>query len=159
LVRGEIVSMPPPGFLHGQVQTNIACLLQPFARQHKLGRVTVESGVLTEDDPDTVRGPDVAYWSAERLPPDRTPVGYPEVPADLVVEVLSPDDSRRKMANKVREYLARGVRAVWVVDPEDRNVAVYRQAGQGQLLWEDATLSGEDVLPGFTCSVAQFFAG
>ena len=57
----------------------------------------------------------------------------------------------------MREYLKRGVRVVWVVDPEDRTVTVYRQPGQGQLLEEDATVTGEDVLPGFSCRVAEFF--
>jgi Uma2 family endonuclease len=74
-----------------------------------------------------------------------------------VIEVLSPSDSRRKVAAKVAEYLASGSRMVWVVDPEDRNVTVYRQAAEGRILWEDATVSGEDVLPGFACRVAEFF--
>lgn len=158
LVRGEVVTMPPPGFRHGEVQTNIACLIQPYARANKLGRVTVESGMITEEDPDTVRGPDVAFWSVDQLPAGNGPVGYAEVPADLVVEVLSPWDSRRKVAIQVTEYLASGTRMVWVVDPEDRNVTVYRQAHEGRLLWEDATITGEDVLPGFECRVAEFFA-
>jgi Uma2 family endonuclease len=158
LVRGEVVTMPPPGFRHGIVQTNIACLIQPFARANRLGRVTVESGVVTEEDPDTVRGPDVAFWGVEGLPAGDVPVGYAPFPADLVVEVLSPSDRRRPVADKVREYLAHGTRMVWVVDPEDRNVTVYRQAAEGRLLWEDATITGEDVLPGFACRVAEFFA-
>src|SRR5207249_4297108 len=63
LVRGEIVTMPPPGFRHGDVQLAIGSLLRQFVRANRLGRVTVESGVVTEDDPDTVRGPDVSFWS------------------------------------------------------------------------------------------------
>jgi Uma2 family endonuclease len=157
LVRGEVVTMPPPGIRHGIVQTNVVCLIQPFARSRKLGRVTVESGVITEEDPDTVRGPDVAFWGIQALPAGPVPVGYADVPADLVVEVLSPSDSRRAVVRKVNEYLASGSRMVWVVDPDDRNVAVYREAGEGRILWEDATISGEDVLPGFACKVAEFF--
>lgn len=157
LVRGEVVTMPPPGIRHGIVQTNVACLIQPYARAHKLGRVTVESGVVTEEDPDTVRGPDVAFWGVNALPAGAVPVGYSDAPADLVVEVLSPSDSRRRVAAKVNEYLASGSRLVWVVDPEDRNVTVYRQAGEGRILWENATITGEDVLPGFECRVAEFF--
>src|SRR6478672_6836851 len=72
LVRGEVVTMPPPGIRHGIVQTNVACLIQPYARAHKLGRVTVESGVVTEEDPDTVRGPDVAFWALMRYRPVRS---------------------------------------------------------------------------------------
>src|SRR3954447_11093781 len=103
LVRGEVVTMPPPGFRHGDVQLAIGSLLRQFVRSNRTGRVTVESGVVTEDDPDTVRGPDVSFWSYERLPADQKPVGYPEVAADLCVEVRSPDQSLRGLRAKARE--------------------------------------------------------
>src|SRR5437870_40030 len=92
LVRGVIVMTPPPGFAHGKCQTGIIYLLCDHVRRRKLGHVVVETGLVTERDPDTVRGPDVSYWSKERLPLDETPTGYPDVPADLCVEVLSPND-------------------------------------------------------------------
>jgi Uma2 family endonuclease len=149
--------MPPPGFLHGVVQLNIATLLKAFAGQRKLGRVTVESGLITESGPNTVRGPDVAYWSYERLPAVEIPALYADVPADLCVEVRSPSNTDENMTRKAREYFATGVKMVWVVDPEERTVTVYRQSGNGRVLWEDATITGEDVLPGFSCAVADFF--
>ncbi len=157
LVRGVIVTMPAAGFRHGVCQTNAAFLLKSHTRATRSGRVTVESGLPTEQDPDTVRGPDVAFWSAERLPLDQMPEVYPDVAADLVVEVLSPGSRRQAVQDKIREYLNRGVRMIWIVDPEARSVTVYRQASEGRLLWEDATLTGEDVLPGFQCRVAEFF--
>ena len=157
LVKGVIVTMPPPGFRHGKVQGRIYFALESFVRSHPIGQVTVESGVLTETGPDTVRGPDVAFWSAERLPLDQEPVVYANVAPDLVVEVLSPGNTEQKMTAKVREYFKSGVRMVWVVDPDERTVTVYRQPGEGRVLWEDATLDGEDVLPGFRCRVGEFF--
>jgi Uma2 family endonuclease len=157
LVRGEIVTMAAPGFRHGEVQLAVGSLLRHYARSTRSGRATVESGLQTEFDPDTVRGPDVAFWSAERLPLDQKPEVYADVAADLVVAVQSPSNRRRTTQEKIREYLNRGVRLVWVVDPEVRTVTVYRQPGEGRLLWEDATLTGEDVLPGFECRVAEFF--
>ena len=158
LVRGEIVTMPPPGFRHGIRQLQAALILRQFATTHRLGRVTVESGVVTERDPDTVRGPDVYYWSYERLPPDQEPEGYPDVAADLCVEVLSPSNRPGQMREKVREYFTRGVRMVWLIDPDDRSVWVYRAPEEARVLHNDATLSGEDVLPGFSCRVAELFA-
>jgi Uma2 family endonuclease len=155
LVRGEIVAMAPPGFRHGFLQGRAYRLLDAFVTAHRLGRVTVESGVVTERDPDTVRGPDVAYWSYERLPADQQPVGYPEVAADLCVEILSPNDRPGKLREKVREYFTRGVRMVWLIDPEDRNVWVYRGPGPARVFHDDTTLTGEDVLPGFSCPVAE----
>src|SRR5437868_2344625 len=83
LVHGEIVTMPPTGYRHGDVQSNIAFQLKLFTREHPIGTVTVESGVRTERDPDTVRGPDISFWSAERIPLAEKPIGYPDVPADL----------------------------------------------------------------------------
>lgn len=157
LVRGEVVTMPAPGFTHGKVQTNVAFALRLWAKQSKLGQVTTETGLVTELGPDTVRGPDVAFWSFARLPADRTPEVYPDVAADLVAEVLSPSNTRPKMAAKVREYFAAGVRLVWVVDPDDRTVTEYRKPGDGRVLWADATLTADDVLPGFSCPVADFF--
>lgn len=157
LVRGEIITMPPPGFLHGVVQSNVGFVLKTYTRATNFGRVTVESGVITETGPDTVRGPDVALWSFARLPADHVPVVYANVAADLCVEIRSPSNTDGRMTRKVREYFASGVRLVWVVDPEERTVTVYRGPGDGRVLWEDATITGEDILPGFTCPVAEFF--
>lgn len=71
LVRGEVITMPPPSFVHGVVQGNAAFILQTYARQTNSGRVTTESGLITETGPDTVRGPDVAFWGYARFPPIR----------------------------------------------------------------------------------------
>jgi Uma2 family endonuclease len=157
LVRGEIVTMPPPGFVHGVVQLNVASLVRAHVRNHKLGRVTVESGVITEQGPDTVRGPDVAFWSYRSVPQGDVPVVYANEPADFVAEVVSPSNTKQRMTDKVREYYDSGVRLVWVVHPEERTVTVYTKPGDGTVLWENATLTGGDVLPGFTCPVAEFF--
>src|SRR5437899_2132623 len=119
LVRGEIITMPPPGFDHGLCQGRIYALLDAHVRSHQLGRVTVETGLVTEREPDTVRGPDVAYWSYERLPRNQRPQGYPDTAADFCVEALSPKKRLRQIREKIREYFERGVRMVWVVDPED----------------------------------------
>ncbi|MBL8867851.1 MAG: Uma2 family endonuclease [Planctomycetia bacterium] len=157
LVRGEVVTMPPPGFKHGIVQLNIGFLLKAFLKENRIGRATVESGLVTEREPDTVRGPDVAYWSYGRLPAGESPDDYPDLPADLVAEVLSPSNTRGKLAAKIREYFTTGVRLVWVVDPDEQTVTVYTRPGDGTVLWNDATLTGGDVLPGFSCPVASFF--
>jgi Uma2 family endonuclease len=159
LVRGRIVTMsPPPGFEHGDVQLNVGTLLKVYVRSKRLGRVVVESRVVTERDPDTVRGPDVSVWSKERMPLNRPrPKGYPKVAANLCVEVVSSKKSLARAKSKLTEYFKRGVHMVWIVDPENRTVTVYRKANEGRILHEAATLSGEDVVPGFTCRVADLF--
>jgi len=158
LVHGELVTVCRPGFEHGLRQLRIGGLLDRFGREHQCGRATVETGIVTGHDPDTVRGPDVSYWSAERLPLDQIPKGYPEVAPDLCVEVLSPSNRMPGIRQKMTEYFQQGVRMVWIVDPEDRNVAVYRSLDEGRILHETATISGEDVAPGVSCRVAELFA-
>jgi len=157
LVRGEIVSMPQPQGLHGQVQLQIGWLLKNVVTVQKLGWVVTESGVITERDPDTVRGPDVSFFRIDRHP--NRPRGYFEIPPDIAVEVLSPDDRRRKVLEKIQEYLDHGVRIIWLVDPEPeaQTVEIYRPGQSTLLLNETDTLTGGDVLPEFSCKVIEFF--
>jgi Uma2 family endonuclease len=158
LVRGEVVTMPPPGYRHGRIAQLVGYRLLRFLEVNRLGTVTAETGVRTEQDLDTVRGPDVAFWAYHRVPEGTDPVAYADVPPDLCVEVRSPSNTARDMHEKATEYLRAGVRMVWVVDPDDRSVTVYRQPGRGTTLWDDEVLEGEDVLPGFACPVSQLFA-
>lgn len=156
LIRGELIKMSPASPRHGEVCSAIGALLHVFVKPRGLGRVAVnDPGVITERDPDTVRGPDVAFWSRERLPelPDR----FTEVPPDLAVEVVSPRDTHREVVEKALHFLDHGVRLVWVVDPEDRIVMVYRSRHEVRILRETDELSGEDVLPGFSCGVSELF--
>ncbi|MFL5340927.1 MAG: Uma2 family endonuclease [Gemmataceae bacterium] len=158
LVRGEIITVPPTGFRHGKVHLNTVMLINDQSRSNKSGRVVVESGVQTERDPDIVRGPDVSYWSSERLPAQIVPEGYPEGTPDLAAEIRSPDQSLGKLRAKAKEFIAAGVRLVWLIDPDARAVTVVRRGRKERVLDEHATLDGEDVLPGFSCKVTEFFA-
>ncbi len=154
LVRGEVITMPPPGGMHGVSCSKTDRRIGNFVDQHQLGNVTCnDTGFIVGRDPDTVRGPDVAFWSKERLP--TVPVGYMDMAPDLAVEVLSPSNTSKMIRAKLQEYFAKGVRMVWVVAPEDRTVTIYRSADEGRVLHESAMISGEDVLPEFTCRVSD----
>jgi Uma2 family endonuclease len=156
LVRGEVVVMPPPKGRHGICCQRIGRFLGNFVEPAKLGWVTTnDTGIVLERDPDTVRGPDVAFWSIARQP--TIPEGYFLIPPDLAVEVLSPDDRRKDVRTKIKEYLFYSVPLVWLVDPETRTVIVYRGTMRGTELDEADTLEGGDVLPGFSCKVADLF--
>lgn len=157
LVRGEIIAMPQPGLEHGEVQGNVWGIIKQFLRVNPIGRVFVESGMVTERGPDTVRGPDVSYYSKERLPLDKRVVGYNDEPPDLCVEVVSPSNSVRQLKTKAKEFLFAGVRVVWIVDPADRTVRVITDPLEYRTLEAEATLDGGDVLPGFSCKVAELF--
>jgi Uma2 family endonuclease len=136
---------------------SVGFALWTFLKDNQLGRVTVGTGVITERDPDSVREPDVSYWSADRIPLSEKPVGYPEVAPDLCVEVVSPSDRISELRKKAAEYLNCGVRMVWIADPEGQTVTIYRQPGEGRVLSDDAQITGEDVLPGFRCRIGEFF--
>lgn len=157
LVRGEVVIMPPPKGKHGICCSAVARELGNYAKRTKAGWVTCnDAGVILERGPDTLRGPDVAFWSIERQP--AVPDGYFEIPPDLAVEVLSPGDRRKDVRAKIRDYLFYAVRIVWLVDPEAHTVTVYAGTLRGTELDESDTLDGGDVLTGFSCKVADLFA-
>ncbi|MEO2091084.1 MAG: Uma2 family endonuclease, partial [Gemmataceae bacterium] len=114
-----------------------------------------DSGFIQERDPDTVRGPDVGFWSITRQP--QMPDNYFEIPPDLLVEVLSTDDRRRDVREKIRGYIGAGVPLVWLVDPDTRTVTVYAGSLRGLELDETDQLDGGAVLSGFSCHVSDLF--
>ncbi|MBW3542735.1 MAG: Uma2 family endonuclease [Planctomycetes bacterium] len=109
------------------------------------------------DDPNKVRKPDVSFVARGRLPHGRPAPGYEEIAPDLAAESVSPKDRYYDVEDKVEDYLRAGVRLVWVINPEMRTVTVYRPDGSTSRLHEDDELSGEDVIPGFTCRVGDLF--
>lgn len=159
LVKGVLVTMVPPGFGHGDTALTIAWHARNAVKELSLGgKVVVESGFMLGRDPDTVRGPDVAYVSAERLPLPDQRARYFEGAPDLAVEVVSPNDTVAEVLEKVQEYLSAGTRLVWVAEERTRTVTAYRPDGSAQVFHESETLTGEDVLPGFTLVVRDIFA-
>jgi Uma2 family endonuclease len=129
-----------------------------FVDAQKLGRlVASDSGVWLERDPDTVREPDIAFFSAEKVPPGVRVTGYSETVPDLVVEVRSPSDSMREVNDKARMWLSYGVRLVWVVHPDTHTVDVHHQEHSVSTLTEEDALDGMDVLTGFSCAIADLF--
>jgi Uma2 family endonuclease len=160
LIDGEIVPMSPPGFEHGIVAQNVSWLLTQHVRRRGLGLVTAaETGFIVSRNPDTVLAPDGGFVRQARLDVIGVPRAYfPEAPS-LVFEVVSPRDRVGEVARKMWRWFAAGVEMVWVVDPVARTVAVHRSLENPRLLTEKDTLSGEPVVPGFECRVADFFAG
>lgn len=158
LIRGELCETMPSGGRHGEIVMRAGFFLNGFIMPRRLGRLAgSDSGVLLERDPDTVREPDIAYISAERLPLDIEVSGYYEVVPDLIVEVVSPSDSARESMDKALMWLSFGARMVWVVNPQSRSVDVYRPGERTQTLTESDTLDGLDVVPGFVCPVRDIF--
>jgi Uma2 family endonuclease len=154
LVRGVLIVREPPGYQHGRVTAELTLQLGNHVKISGIGEiVTGDTGFKIASDPDTVRGPDIAFISRERLPDPHT-LSFPVLGPDLVVEVLSPNDRPGETLTKVGDWLEAGARIVWVIDPERRIARIYRQDGTETMVRETEPLDGEDVLPGFSCPLA-----
>ncbi len=159
LVRGVLHETMAAGHRQGKIVVNLVMELDNFARPRKLGTlVASDSGVWLERDPDTVREPDVAFTSAEKIPLDAEIDGYAEVVPDLVVEIISPSDSRRWARDRAQMWLDYGAPLVWIVHPDTRTIDVYRPGAATTTLHEEDSLDGQNVLPGFICPVSAIFA-
>lgn len=143
-----------------------ACSNRPLPRRSRAdgwveagnpGVVVVDAGVVLARDPDTIRGPDVAYFTPERIPEAGYATPFWLAP-DLAVKIASPSNSAPDLEAKTREYLAAGVRTVWVVDPVDRIIRVYTPDGGVRSCGFEDTLDGGDVLPGFRLRAGPLFA-
>jgi Uma2 family endonuclease len=158
LERGRIVEMSLPGERHGVVCGNAAGILWTFPRNRKRGRVcTNDTGMIVEREPDTVRGADGTLYDDVRRYEDLNPKYSDQAPT-LVVEVMSPDDKPGRTIRRVYRFLAMGVSLVWVIDPEERTLDVFRRGQAPIELTGDQEGKGEDVLPNLRCKVADFFA-
>ena len=158
LIRGVLHETMLAGYAHGKIVTKMTVLFGAFIMPRKLGSLTAsDSGVWLERDPDTVREPDIAYFSAAKIPLDAMDTGYAEVPPDLVVEITSPSTGRREAQDKALMWLSYGVDLVWVVQLDTRIVDAYQPNRAVVTLIEKDTLDGHDVLPGFTCAVSEVF--
>ena len=156
LIRGEVHTSPPPGGPHGRTSSEIHTVLAPFVKAQELGAVFIETGYRVERNPDTVLAPDLSFVRAERLPA-LSEGGYSDLVPDLVVEVISPGESRPDVERRMREWLLLGARLGWAADPRRRWVAVYRPGAKTQLLGPEDVLDGGEVLPRFQCPIREFF--
>ena len=160
LVNGKIVPMTPTGSDHGEAENNVALHLTLWARSGSRGKVmTGEVGIYIRRNPDTVRAADALFISHERLA-RRGASGYLDVPPELVVEVLSPEDRWSQVNVKLSDYFFAGVDRVWVIDPKARKVFVHRSPGMSEpseTFEMGQTLTDEELLPGFFLPVTEIF--
>jgi Uma2 family endonuclease len=159
LVEGELRKMTPAGSEHGHLSNEISWRLTEYARRNDLGQVFgAETGFRIGRRPDTVLAPDASFIRKDRVQAIGIPKEFfPEAPT-LVVEVVSPSDTAEEVDEKMRRWISAGVELGWVIFPRGRNVHVYRAGSDIRVLQQADILEGEQVLPGFKCSVAELFA-
>jgi Uma2 family endonuclease len=156
LIRGEVKEMSRPRHPHGRIAFRVGHAIELYAERVGKGYVVTESGLVLEHQPDSVVGPDVAYYTDTGTFGEIDPK-WAETPPLLAVEVRSPNDRPNTLIAKIRDYLRNGVKVVWLVDYEDRTVSVFRTSGPPDVFTEAQELPGGDELPGFACRVAEFF--
>ncbi|MEZ4622976.1 MAG: Uma2 family endonuclease [Caldilineaceae bacterium] len=157
LVKGRIIPLMPTGHPHSYFEAMIAALLFNFVRLKKIGRVlTGEVGIYTHRNPDTVRAADAAFISNERFAQVRSH-SYLDVCPELIVEVLSPDDSWSMVQEKLEEYFTVGAQVIWVLDPRLEQVHVYESLDNVTRLTKKDVLIGRDLLSGFTVPLNEIF--
>ena len=152
-VKGELIPMSATSLEHAEICVNISSFLRVHVRENQLGgKVLAEAGFRVGE---RVLRPDVAFLSAARIPENLRKAS--PIPPDLAVEVVSPSDKLYSVIEKAFIYLNAGTRLVWVLEPVAKTVTVYRSQSDFQTLKSSDTLTGEDIINGFSCQVAEFF--
>jgi len=138
----------------------LGSLLVTFVMRNRLGRVYGSSTGFRScfpHRPKLVRKPDVSFVELSRLPLDGSPQGDFKIAPDLAVEVVSPNDTYEEVEEKINDYLKAAVKLIWIISPNSKNVMIRRLDGTCAVIDVDGSLSGEIVIPGFTCRVAELF--
>jgi Uma2 family endonuclease len=107
---------------------------------------------------ENLRVPDVAVVTVERIPEAGEPDSYWPFAPDIAIEVISPSDDYEAVLAKTMEYLLAGTRQVWLLSPTAQNVSVYCSRTDVRVFGVGDEIDGGEVLPGFRCAVADFFA-
>ncbi len=156
LLDGVPILMSPPGYRHGRSAARFVGELLSQCEDRGLGEVGDEVAVILRRNPDRVVGADAVFLLPASLPPRLSPEGYLETIPEIVVEVRSKNDTGPEVVAKVGEYLAAGVKAVWVADPDDRSVAVHMPDAAPVVFGTTDTLTSP-LLPGFSVPVDRLF--
>lgn len=154
-VNGQPEEKEMPGGLHGVVAMRLAIRVGGFIETHHLGEASTEANFKIGE---RERIPDLSFVSAARIPVEGIPTGVWQIPPDLAVEIISPNDLHEKVSEKVFEYLDAGVKQVWLVSLQHQSVTIYRSFNESSVLrGSDTELVSPDLLPGFRCKLSELF--
>jgi Uma2 family endonuclease len=160
LIDGELKEKTPMGAEANLLAIELIIRLTHHVRPARLGMVLgIETGFqIFPHETRRVRYPDVAFVPAEGLAVQKPPRGLVKVAPELVVEIVSPNDIAEDINTRLSDFLRAGVPLLWVVYPMTRQVHIFRTDGTANWMGTDGVLDGEDVLPGFSCPVAELFS-
>jgi Uma2 family endonuclease len=155
--NGELIVMAPAGWESSKRNLNLATDVDIWNRQTKLGEAFDSSGGFTLPN-GAVKSPDVTWIEKSKFANISRSVAFPEVVPDFVIELRSMTDSLKTLREKMEEYRSNGVRLGWLINPQQQQVEIYRFGQEVEILESPTTLSGEDVLPGFTIDLSSIFS-
>lgn len=155
IVNGQPEEKEMAGARHSRVGVRLIRRLAAFVEDNELGEIYGPDATFMIGD--NQRLPDVSFVAAARIPADGDPEGRWEIAPDLAVEVVSPNDVWAKVHGKVLEYFAAGVKQVWLISPEHKNVFVFDSPTKTTILDEESELRSEALLPSFSCPVSELF--
>lgn len=155
IVDGQPEEKEMPGARHSGICARLATELGVYLKANRSGGLYVEGSFQIGRNE---RLPDLAFVAAARIPPEGEPETKWPIPPDLAVEVMSPNDLYERVYAKTIEYLAAGVKQVWLVSPEHHTITIYRSATSITAFAGDCELVSEDLLPGFRCALREMFA-
>ncbi len=148
----------PAGSEHGRIAMRFGSLLDQYVRKHQLGTVfAAETGFLISTNPDTVRAPDVAFVEKKKMEQFAGHQGFLPIAPDLVVEVVSPNDSFTHVEEKTLAWLEAGSAMVVNIDPGTRTLQVFRDAKHSVVLRENDQFDGQEVVSGWQFVVSELF--
>jgi len=156
--KGKLIVMSPTGSLTGGRNSDLNYQLQAWNRQNKLGKV-FDSSTGFKLSNGATRSPDVSWIAINRWDSlsDQQKRGFAPIDPDFVIELMSPTDSVEELQSKMVEYIGCGVQLGWLINPDAKEVEIYRLGQDKQLIISPSSLSGEELLPGLTVNLADIF--
>ncbi len=156
--HGKLIVMSPTGSLTGGRNADLIYQIQSWNRQYKLGKV-FDSSTGFRLFNDAVRSPDVSWIAINRWNSlsDKQKRGFAPIDPDLVVELLSPTDNLAETQQKMMEYMDCGVKLGWLINPDSKEVEIYRNGRDKEILNNPSSVSGENILPGLTIDLTEIF--
>ena len=156
--KGELIIMSPAGGETGNSNAGLTAQIWIWNERNKLGKV-FDSSTGFKLPNGANRSPDASWVKLERwnaLTPEQQKK-FPPICPDFVVELMSPSDSLKETQDKMKEYRDNGAVLGWLINRQSRQVEIYRQNQEVEVLESPAAVSGEDVLPGFILNLESIW--
>ncbi|WP_019509330.1 Uma2 family endonuclease [Pleurocapsa sp. PCC 7319] len=157
--KGKLIIMSPIGSESGKRNSSLVAQVWYWNRQSKLG-VVFDSSTGFKLSNGATRSPDVSWIAIERWDSlsDKQKRGFAPIDPDFVIELMSPTDDLATTQNKMSEYINCGVKLGWLINPDEKQVEIYRLEKDKQVVINPSSLSSEDILPGLTMDFSDIFS-